>query len=92
MIWASTAASAVVISGASSAAPRYFEFTGGTSNKFWEICQSGNALTTRWGRIGSSGQSKTKTYVDQAVAAKAAAKLIEEKTGEGYVEREQRAT
>lgn len=87
----STATSSVVSSGTSSAAPRCFEFIAGTSNKFWEISQSGNLLTTRWGRIGSSGQSKTKAYADQPAAAKAAAKLIEEKMGEGYIEREQRS-
>jgi predicted DNA-binding WGR domain protein len=45
-------------------------------------------MTTRWGRIGSSGQSKTKSFADEQVAAKTVAKLIEEKTGEGYLERE----
>ena len=83
--------SAVVSSGASSAAPRCFEFIAGASNKFWEISHSGHSLTTRWGRIGSAGQSKTKAFADQASAAKAAAKLIEEKIGEGYIEREQRS-
>lgn len=87
----STANSSVVSSGTSSAAPRCFEFIAGTSNKFWEISQSGNSVTTRWGRIGSSGQSKTKAYADQPAAAKAAAKLIDEKMGEGYIEREQRS-
>jgi DNA ligase 1 len=45
----STATSSVAISGAPSATPRYFEFIAGTSNKFWEISQSGHSLTTRWG-------------------------------------------
>jgi predicted DNA-binding WGR domain protein len=67
-------------------AARYFEFTQGTSNKFWEVCQTGNSMTTRWGRIGTSGQSKTKAFADDQAAAYATAKLIEEKTDEGYVE------
>ena len=67
--------------------PRYFEFVEGNSNKFWEVSQSGNKMTTRWGRIGSAGQSKTKTFADEAAAAKAIASLIEEKTDEGYVEK-----
>ena len=66
---------------------RYFEFVEGTSSKFWEVSQSGADMTTRWGRIGTAGQSKTKTFADQAAAARQVAKLIEEKTGEGYVER-----
>src|SRR5436190_4337779 len=69
--------------------PRYFEFAEGTSNKFWEISQVDNTMTTRWGRIGSAGQSKTKTFADEAAAKSAMAILIEEKTDEGYVERNQ---
>ena len=68
-------------------APRRFEFVGGTSSKFWEVSQAGNTMTTRWGRIGSTGQSKTKTYADENSARSAMAALIEEKTGDGYVER-----
>ena len=67
--------------------PRYFEFVEGKSSKFWEVSQSGHDMTTRWGRIGTSGQSKTKTFADDAAAAKQVAKLIAEKMGEGYVER-----
>jgi predicted DNA-binding WGR domain protein len=44
-------------------------------------------MTTRWGRIGSAGQSKTKSFPDEATAAKAVERLIAEKTGEGYVEK-----
>jgi predicted DNA-binding WGR domain protein len=44
-------------------------------------------MTTRWGRIGTAGQSKTKPFADTAAAAKQVAKLIEEKTEEGYVEK-----
>jgi predicted DNA-binding WGR domain protein len=67
--------------------PRYFEFVEGNSSKFWEVSQTGNAMTTRWGRIGSAGQSKTKTFADEKAAAHAIAILIEQKTGEGYLER-----
>ncbi|HWY74946.1 MAG TPA: DNA ligase [Verrucomicrobiae bacterium] len=69
--------------------PRHFEFTEGTSNKFWEVSISGNAMTTRWGRIGSNGQSKTKAFASPEAAANAMALLIEEKTDAGYVERSQ---
>jgi predicted DNA-binding WGR domain protein len=45
-------------------------------------------MTTRWGRIGSNGQNKTKTFADEQSAANAVAKLIQDKTDEGYVERD----
>jgi DNA ligase-1 len=79
-------ASNVTAAATSGAGARYFEFTDDTSNKFWEISQSGNSMTTRWGRIGSTGQNKTKTFADEKAAANAAAKLIQQKTDEGYVE------
>ena len=74
---------------ASAGGARYFEFTEGTSNKFWEVSQSGADMTTRWGRIGTAGQGKTKAFANEAAAAKQVEKLIAEKTGEGYVERNQ---
>ncbi|HSU54787.1 MAG TPA: DNA ligase, partial [Candidatus Dormibacteraeota bacterium] len=73
--------------GGSPTKPRYFEYTDDTSNKFWEVSHSGNSMTTRWGRIGSAGQNKTKTFADEQAVANAVAKLIQEKTDEGYVER-----
>jgi len=65
---------------------KYYEFVEGTSSKFWEITHSGSDVTTRWGRLGTDGQSKTKTFKDEAAAKKEADKLIAEKTGKGYVE------
>jgi DNA ligase-1 len=66
---------------------RYFEFIAGTSSKFWEVSVRGNEMTTRWGRIGTTGQSKTKTFADEATAQAQADKLSAEKTADGYVER-----
>jgi DNA ligase-1 len=65
---------------------RRFELVSGNSSKFWEVEVQGKDMTTRWGRIGSAGQSKTKTFADTSVAAATATKLIAEKTSEGYVE------
>jgi predicted DNA-binding WGR domain protein len=67
-------------------AKRYFEFVAGGSRKFWEISLSGSDVTTRWGRIGTDGQSKTKTFKDAAAAKKEYDKLIAEKTSKGYTE------
>ena len=82
-----TGTASIVVNSTATGKRRYFEFVQGTSSKFWEVSQTANAMMTRWGRIGSNGQSKTKTFVDEKSAASAVAKLIEEKTSEGYVER-----
>jgi GTPase Era involved in 16S rRNA processing len=36
---------------------RYFEFSEGTSNKFWEVWVEGNKVLTRYGKIGANGQT-----------------------------------
>lgn len=77
----------IVTTSAAITKPRYFEFVEGNSSKFWEVSQAGNTMTTRWGRIGSTGQSKTKTFADEQAAANAITVLVEEKTDEGYAER-----
>jgi DNA ligase-1 len=83
-----TVALAPISAAAPSDSPqRYFEFTDAKSSKFWEVSRSGSDMTTRWGRIGAAGQSKTKTFADPAAAAKQVEKLITEKTDEGYVEK-----
>ena len=43
-------------------------------------------VTVQFGRIGSEGQTKTKSFPNEAAAAEHAKKLIEEKTDKGYVE------
>jgi predicted DNA-binding WGR domain protein len=72
---------------AGAAKPRHFEFVEGTSNKFWEVWVEGTNMFTKYGRIGSAGQTTIKSYGDEAAARKAADKLIAEKTGKGYVEK-----
>jgi len=70
---------------------RYFEFVDGTSNKFWEIWMDGSDVTTQWGKIGTAGQTKTKNFGDEAKAKKEYDKLLAEKTGKGYVEKQRPA-
>lgn len=65
---------------------RHFEFTDGKSNKFWEVELSGNSVTTKWGRIGTDGQSKTKDFPDTAKAKAEYEKLVKEKVSKGYQE------
>jgi predicted DNA-binding WGR domain protein len=47
----------------------------------------GHAFTVRFGRIGSPGQSQTKTFADEAKAKREADLLIAEKVKKGYVEK-----
>uniref|UniRef100_UPI0025CFA7D1 WGR domain-containing protein n=1 Tax=uncultured Variovorax sp. TaxID=114708 RepID=UPI0025CFA7D1 len=65
---------------------RRFELIEGTASKFWEIEQADTELNIRWGRIGTAGQSQTKSFADATKAAAALTKLVTEKTGKGYGE------
>ncbi len=65
---------------------RYFEFVGGTSAKFWEIETNGNEVPVRFGRIGTAGQTQTKTLTDADAAAQHAEKQIASKLAKGYLE------
>jgi len=69
-----------------STSTRMFEFQDGKADKFWEITLNNLAVTVRYGRRGSDGQTNTKDFPDVATAQKHAAKLIDEKTGKGYTE------
>ena len=68
------------------AGARYFEFSEGTSNKFWEIKLAGNDVKTRYGKIGTPGQQTLKEFGDSGAAKKEYDKLVHEKTKKGYVE------
>ena len=80
-------AGSVPASPAVSVSARHFEFVSGPSRKFWEISVSGNAFTVRFGRIGTAGQSQTKSFADEAKAKREAEALIAEKVKKGYVEK-----
>ena len=62
----------------------YYEFHGEESAKFWETRRDGCDVTVRYGRIGTNGQTKTKTFPDEAKAEAHQAKQIESKTAKGY--------
>jgi predicted DNA-binding WGR domain protein len=68
------------------AAKRRFELVEGTSKKFWEIAVQGASHTVRFGRIGTDGQSKAKTFASDEAARRDADKLVKEKLGKGYRE------
>jgi predicted DNA-binding WGR domain protein len=65
---------------------RLFEFREGHSSKFWEIEVTGTDHTVRFGRIGTSGQSQTKSFSSEAAAQKDSARLIAEKQRKGFRE------
>jgi predicted DNA-binding WGR domain protein len=65
---------------------RRFEFREGSSSKFWEIEVTGTDHTVWFGRIGTSGQSQTKSFSSEIAAQKDADRLIAEKQRKGYRE------
>ncbi len=60
------------------------EFSEGSSNKFWEVELEGKALTTRYGKIGTEGQTTTKEFASAAAGQKAYEKIVAEKEKKGY--------
>jgi predicted DNA-binding WGR domain protein len=56
------------------------------SSKFWNIELHGSTHTVTYGRIGSSGQSSSKTFASSDAAQKDMDRLLREKLGKGYVE------
>jgi len=77
----------VPVVAAATGSARRFEFLGGSSRKFWEVSVAGNSFTVRFGRIGTAGQSQTKSFADEDKATREAEKLIAEKVKKGYVEK-----
>lgn len=69
---------------AAKGAARRFELVGGGSSKFWEITLAGDSLTTRFGRIGTDGQTSTKSFGSAESCKKEHDKLVAEKTKKGY--------
>jgi predicted DNA-binding WGR domain protein len=61
-------------------------FMDAKSSKFWTIEQVGDAHTVTYGRIGTKGQTSTRTFPSEDAARKDAEKLIKEKTSKGYVD------
>ncbi|PQO44425.1 DNA ligase [Blastopirellula marina] len=66
---------------------RYFEFSDGKSNKFWEVSIASLVVTVRYGRIGTDGTTKVKELASVEAAQKHYEKLIAEKENKGYTER-----
>ena len=65
---------------------RRFESIGGNSAKFYEVTVTGSDVTVRYGRLGTSGQTQTKSFADADKAQKHADAQITQKIGKGYRE------
>jgi Leucine-rich repeat (LRR) protein/predicted DNA-binding WGR domain protein len=64
--------------------PRY-ELVDASSKKFWDITLAGTSFTTTYGRIGTVGQSTTRSFDSVEQAKSAYAKLIAAKEKAGYL-------
>ena len=65
---------------------KHLEYKDEKSNKFWEIAVIENTFTVTYGKIGTDGQSKTKTFESAEKASAEVEKLIKQKLKKGYVE------
>ena len=59
---------------------------GRNSHKFWRIKVLGNEHHLEWGRVGTNGQSKVKTFASAAEALAAGRDIINEKLAKGYAD------
>lgn len=65
---------------------RYFTYVFGRSRKFWEIERVGATVYVRFGRLGSPGKLRVKTYANSDQALRAGRGMINTKISRGYVE------
>ncbi len=74
------------MSNAANVSIRRFEYVEGNASKFWQISVQGTEVTVRFGRIGSHGQTNTKSFLEAAAATKFATRIVLEKLNKGYTE------
>ena len=65
---------------------KYLTYEDESSKKFWRVQTDGNQATVTFERIGTAGQSQTKTYPTSADAEKDAEKQASAKVKKGYSE------
>ena len=58
----------------------------GDSNKFWKVEQADNSYSINWGKIGTEGRTKGKTFSTVDECAKEIEKLVKEKLRKDYQE------
>jgi predicted DNA-binding WGR domain protein len=64
----------------------YLECKDGSSNKFYQIALTDTQVTSRYGKIGASGQETVKSFDTVARAEAFYTKTLNEKKGKGYKE------
>ena len=65
---------------------KHLHFKDEKSDKFWKIKVENDAHTVTYGRAGSAGTSKTKTFESDVFAQKDAERLLKAKLKKGYIE------
>ena len=65
---------------------RSLRYTDDKSDKFWNISLTDAVHTVQFGRVGTVGQTQTKSFDSAAAARKSFEKLIRAKLKKGYVE------
>ena len=65
---------------------RTFQFSDAKSHKFWNIEVTDTSFTVTYGKIGTAGQTTTKSFATPEKAQAEADKLVKEKLGKGYTE------
>jgi predicted DNA-binding WGR domain protein len=64
----------------------HLESRSGASGKFWRLAVSGTELEVRFGKIGTEGQARLKSFASAKEAREAAEQLVAEKRRKGYVD------
>lgn len=67
---------------------KYLIFEDGKSHKFWTISTDNNSFTVVFGKVGTLGQTQTKTFANAEEAEKEALKQANAKIKKGYAEAE----
>lgn len=65
---------------------KHLKYIDGTSDKFWQIQTAGLTHTVTYGRNGTDGQSKDKSFDSEEACLKDAEKLVADKIKKGYSE------
>lgn len=65
---------------------KYLEFISDKSGKFWEVSVTGKKMITRYGKLGTDGQTIVKEFSSKLEAEAAAEKASAEKVKKGYTE------
>ncbi|PRQ05485.1 WGR domain-containing protein [Enhygromyxa salina] len=65
---------------------RRLEYKDAKSHKFWELDIEGDAYTVRYGKVGTDGQTQTKTCASAEKAESEGTKKLESKIKKGYAE------